>query len=142
MVVPELPLSANVREGWFKLYLSDIGLLSALYGLETKKLLYSGRLAGPVKGGLYENFVAGALQRKGYPLYYYKTLDGSREVEFVIEKDGGVIPIEVKATNGAMVSLNETLLLKGVVYGYKFVDGNVGVSGSKITLPHFMCLFV
>lgn len=63
--------------------------------------------AGPAKGGLYENFVAGALQRKGYPLYYYKTLDGSREVEFVIEKDGGVIPIEVKATNGATVSLNE-----------------------------------
>lgn len=142
VVVPELPLSANVREGWFKLYLSDIGLLSALYGLETKKLLFSSRLAGSVKGGLYENFVAGALQRKGYPLYYYKTLDGSREVEFVIEKDGGVIPIEVKATNGATVSLNETLLLKGVVYGYKFVDGNVGVSGSKITLPHFMCLFV
>ena len=107
VVVPELPLSANVREGWFKLYLSDIGLLSALYGLETKKLLYLGRLAGPAKGGLYENFVAGALQRKGYPLYYYKTLDGSREVEFVIEKDGGVIPIEVKATNGATVSLNE-----------------------------------
>lgn len=60
----------------------------------------------------------------------------------MIEKDGGVIPIEVKATNGATVSLNETLLLKGVVYGYKFVDGNVGVSGSKIRLPHFMCLFV
>ena len=48
----------------------------------------------------------------------------------------------MKATNGATVSLDETLLLKGVVYGYKFVDGNVGVSGSKITLPHFMCLFV
>ena len=142
VVAPELPLSANVREGWFKLYLSDIGLLSALYGLETKKLLFAGRLAGAAKGGLYENFVAGALQRKGYPLYYYKTLDGSREVEFVIEKEGGVVPIEVKATNGATISLNETLRLKGVVYGYKFVDGNVGVSENKITLPHFMCMFV
>ena len=142
VVAPDLPLSANVREGWFKLYLSDIGLLSALYGLETKKLLFAGRLAGAAKGGLYENFVAGVLQRKGYPLYYYKTLDGSREVEFVIEKEGGVVPIEVKATNGATISLNETLCLKGVVYGYKFVDGNVGVSGNKITLPHFMCMFV
>lgn len=142
VVAPELPLSANVREGWFKLYLSDIGLLSALYGLETKKLLFAGRLAGAAKGGLYENFVAGALQRKGYPLYYYKTLDGSREVEFVIEKEGGVVPIEVKATNGATISLNETLRLKGVVYGYKSVDGNVGVSENKITLPHFMCMFV
>ena len=82
------------------------------------------------------------MQRKGYPLYYYKPLDGSREVEFVIEKEGGVVPIEVKATNGATISLNETLCLKGVVYGYKFVDGNVGVSGNKITLPHFMCMFV
>lgn len=139
---PELPLAANVREGWFKLYLSDIGLLLALYGLETKKALFVGRLAGSAKGGIYENLIAGMLQRRGYELRYYKTLDGSREVEFVVEKDGGVVPIEVKATNGATISLNETLKMKGVVYGYKFVEGNVGVSANKITLPHFMAMFV
>ena len=142
VIVPELPLSANVREGWFKLYLSDIGLLCALYGLETKKLLFSGHLSGNAKGGIYENLIAGMLQRKGYALRYYKTLDGSREVEFVIEKDGGVVPIEVKATNGATVSLNETLKMCGVVYGYKFVEGNVGIAGNKITLPHFMAMFI
>ncbi len=142
VIVPEVPLSANVREGWFKLYLSDIGLLSALYGLETKKLLFSGKLTGNAKGGLYENLIAGILERKGYPLRYYKTMDGSREVEFVIEKDGGVIPIEVKSSNGATVSLNETLRMKGVPYGYKFVEGNVGVSGNKITMPHFMAMFL
>ena len=142
VVVPEVPLSANVRDGWFKLYLSDIGLLSALYGLETKRLLFSGRLVGNAKGGLYENLIAGMLERNGYPLRYYKTVDGTREVEFVIEKDGGVVPIEVKSTNGATVSLNETLMMKGVPYGYKFVEGNVGVSGNKITLPHFMAMFL
>ncbi len=142
VTVPEVPLSANVREGWFKLYLSDIGLLSALYGLETKRLLFSGKLTGNAKGGLYENLIAGILERKGYALRYYKTLDGSREVEFVIEKDGGVVPIEVKSSNGATVSLNETLALHGVPYGYKFVEGNVGVSGKKITLPHFMAMFL
>lgn len=142
VTVPEVPLSANVREGWFKLYMSDIGLLSALYGLETKRLLFTGRLTGNAKGGLYENLIAGILERKKYPLRYYKTIDGSREVEFVIEKDGGVVPIEVKSSNGATVSLDETLKMKGVVYGYKFIEGNIGVVGNKITLPHFMAMFL
>ena len=70
VILPEIPLAANVREGWFKLYISDIGLLSAMYGLETKKLIFSKKLKGSAKGGIYENFLAGVLQRKGYPLYY------------------------------------------------------------------------
>lgn len=142
VTVPEMPLTAQVREGWFKLYLSDVGLLSALYGTETKRLLYSGRLMGNAKGGLYENLVAGELERKGIPLHYFKNDDGSREVEFVIERDGGIVPIEVKSSNGATISLNETLRNPNVPYGYKFIDGNVGVSGKKITLPHYMAMFL
>ena len=137
-----VPLNANVRDGWFKLYLSDVGLLSALYGTETKGLLYSGRLVGNAKGGLYENLLAGVLERKGIPLFYYKTEDGRREVEFALERDGGIVPIEVKASNGATISLNEMLERPDVPYGYKFVDGNVGVSGKKITLPHYMAMFL
>ena len=137
-----MPLNAQVRDGWFKLYLSDIGMLSALYGTETKGLLYSGRLVGNVKGGLYENLIAGMLERKGLPLYYLKNEDGSREVEFAIERDGGIVPIEVKASNGATVSLNDVLEKSNVPYGYKFIDGNVGVSGKKITLPHYMAMFL
>ena len=142
VTVPEIPLSAQVREGWFKLYLSDVGLLSALYGTEMKRLLYSRRLAGNAKGGLYENLIAGELERKGIPLHYFKNEDGSREVEFVIERDGGIVPIEVKSSNGATISLNETLLNPNVPYGYKFIEGNVGVSGKKITLPHYMTMFL
>ena len=140
--VAEVPLNAHVRDGWFKLYLSDIGLLAALYGTETKGLLYSGSLKGNSKGGLYENLVAGMLERKGIPLFYLKNEDGSREVEFAIERDGGVVPIEVKASNGSTISLNDALEKPQVPYGYKFVDGNVGVSGKKITLPHYMAMFI
>jgi len=138
----EIPLSANVREGWFKLYVSDIGLLSAMYGLEMKRLLFTKKLTGNAKGGLYENLLAGMLERKGRPLWYYKTLDGSREVEFLMEKDGAVIPLEVKSSNGSTVSLNEVLARDEIPYGYKFVDGNIGVSGKKITLPHYMAMFI
>ena len=138
----EVPLNAQTRDGWFKLYISDIGMLSALYGTETKGLLYSGRLVGNAKGGLYENLVAGELERKGLPLYYFKNKDGSREVEFVIERNGGIVPIEVKSSNGSTVSLNEVLEKPQVPYGYKFVDGNVGTAGKKITLPHYMVMFL
>ena len=142
VTVTEVPLNAQVRDGWFKLYLSDIGLLSAMYGTETKGLLYSGRLKGNAKGGLYENMIAGMLDRKGIPLYYFKTMDGTREIEFTIERDGGIVPVEVKASNGATISLNEALENRQVPYGYKFIDGNVGVSGKKITLPHYMAMFL
>ena len=138
----EIPLNANVRDGWFKLYLSDVGLLSALYGPETKRLLYGGKLVGNAKGGLFENLMAAILVRKGLPLYYYKTEDGAREIEFLLERDGGLVPVEVKASNGATVSLNEILERKTVPYGYKFVDGNVGVCEKKITLPHYMAAFL
>ena len=140
--VMEIPVNAQVRDGWFKLYLSDIGLLSALYGAETKKLLYSGKLIGNAKGGLYENLIAGMFERKGIALHYFKNIDGTREIEFVIERDGGIVPVEVKASNGATISLNEALECPNVPYGYRFVDGNVGVAGKKITLPHYMAMFI
>ena len=62
--------------------------------------------------------------------------------QFSIERDRGVVPIEVKASNGATISLNEVLGKPHVPYGYKFIDGNVGVSGKKITLPHYMAMFL
>ena len=142
VAMAEVPLNAHVRDGWFKLYLSDIGLLSALYGTETKGLLYSGRLTGNAKGGLYENLLAGVLERKGLPLFYFKNESGTREVEFALERDGGIVPVEVKASNGATISLNEMLERPDVPYGYKFIDGNIGISGKKITMPHYMAMFI
>lgn len=141
VTVAELPLNAHVLDDRFKLYLSDIGLLSAMYGAETKRLLYSGKLVGNAKGGLYENLVAGMIERVGLPLFYFKTEDGAREVEFLLERDGGVVPVEVKASNGATVSLNELLDKPDVPKGYKFIDGNVGVAGKKRTMPHYMAMF-
>ena len=142
VTVMDVPLNAQIRDGWFKLYLSDIGLLSALYGTETKGLLYSGRLKGNAKGGLYENLIACILDRKGIPLYYFKNEDGAREVEFMVERDGGIVPVEVKASNSTTISLNEALEKPQVPYGYKFIDGNIGVAGKKITLPHYMAMFI
>lgn len=133
-------LSAYVREDWFKLYLSDIGLLSSVYGMLVKSQMLDGTLVGTLKGGVYENFVATVLQRNGHPLRYYR--NDESEVEFLVETAAGVVPVEVKAQTGRTLSLDKLLARPQVPFGYKLTGGNVGVSGKKITLPHFMAMFI
>lgn len=139
---PLTGLPAYVREGWFKLYMSDVGMLCAQYGMPTKLQLLEGSLSGSLKGGIYENLVAGMLERNGFPLYYHSK-DGRRlEMEFLIENEQGVIPVEVKAKTGQTLSLDKLLARPDVPFGYKFTGGNVGVSGKKVTLPHYMAMFL
>lgn len=133
-------LSGYVKEEWFKLYLSDVGLLASTYGMLTKQGVLSDTLKGSVKGGLYENLIAGILERNGFPIRYYKNDD--KEVEFVIETEDGVVPVEVKATQGRSRSLDELLRCDDLSCGYKFTGGNVGRQGKKITLPHYMAMFL
>ena len=102
---PYLPLMANAVEEQFKLYINDTGLLCAMYGFETKRALLENTLKGNAKGGIYENIIAETLVKNGYALYYYKPNDTS-ELEFLFEKNGEVIPIEVKAGNTASKSLS------------------------------------
>lgn len=139
---PEVGLSAYVRDGWFKLYMADIGLLMARYGLLVKRQLLDGTLSGSIKGGIYENLLAGILERNGLPLYYFKTESGDVEMEFLAETDDGVVPLEVKAKNGATQSLNRLLTRTSIPYGYKFTSGNVGVDGKKVSLPHYLAMFI
>ena len=135
-------LSAYVREGWFKLYLSDVGLLCSLYGMLVKRQILDGTLAGSLKGGVYENLVAGILERNGFPLHYHSRDGGRLEMEFLVEAAEGVVPVEVKAKTGATLSLDKLLADPSIPYGYKLTGGNVGVVGRKITLPHYMAMFL
>lgn len=133
-------LAGYVKDEWFKLYLSDIGLLCSMYGAALKREILAGTLKGGIKGGIYENLVAGMLERKGFPVRYYRN-DGD-EIEFVIETTDGVVPVEVKATNGGTVSLDRLISKGDVAYGVKLTGGNVGMSGKKRTLPHYMTMFL
>ena len=139
---PLAGLPAYVREGWFKLYLSDVGMLCALYGMLVKRRILDGTLAGSLKGGIYENLMAGILERNGFPLYYHSKEGGRLEVEFLVETADGVVPVEVKAQTGATRSLDKLLADPAIPFGYKLTGGNVGVAEKKITLPHYMAMFL
>ncbi len=142
LTAPLFPLAAYEDESAFKLYLSDIGLLTALYGFDMKAAVVDGTLKGSVKGGLYENLVASMLVRRGHPLRYLRDAHDPLEVEFLLEKDGVVVPVEVKASNASTASLNRLLARDDIATGYKLTGGNVGVAGKKVTLPHYMAMFL
>lgn len=139
---PYLPLSANSKDNEFKVYVHDTGLLLARYGMQTKLAILTDKLLGNAKGGIYENLISEMLIKRGYSLNYYKTDNSSLEIEFLIEKNGEVVPVEVKAGNTASKSLNSFLDTFHPSLAYKFIDGNIGATGGKISLPHYMAMFM
>lgn len=139
---PQFPLAAYEKPEQFKVYVTDIGLLTSLYGYEAQITLLKDTLTGPAKGGIYENLVFDMLIKRGFSLNYYKNDKNTQEIEFLYAQDGSVVPVEVKSKNGATVSLNQFLTEYNPPCAYKLVSGNVGVSGAKVTLPLYMAIFL
>ena len=92
----ELPLKGYMDKDCFKLYLSDVGLLSSILNISYNKLLLGEKLE--YVGTIAENYVATQLLSNGFDLYYY-SLNQVAVIDFLIEIDGEVIPIEVKASD-------------------------------------------
>ena len=138
---PYLPLLANANIDQFKLYSNDTGLLCAKLGFETKRAILNNTIKGNAKGGIYENVIAECLVKKGYKLYYFKP-DSQHELEFLIEKDGEIIPIEVKAGNTSTPSLNNYISDYNPSVAYKIINGHQGKVDCKRTIPHYMILFI
>lgn len=139
---PQFPLVAYEKPDQFKVYATDIGLLTSLYGYETQAALLKDTLTGPAKGGIYENLVFDMLIKRGIVPNYYKNEKNTQEIEFLFAQNGAVIPVEVKSKRGATVSLNNFIEEFAPPYAYKLVAGNVGVSGTKITMPLYMAMFI
>lgn len=139
---PTFPLIAYEKPEQFKVYLTDIGLLTSLYGYETQTALLRDTLKGTAKGGIYENLVFDMLIKRGFKLNYYKNDKNTQEIEFLYSYDENVIPIEVKSKNGTTISLNNYINEYKPPFAYKLISGNLGVSDKKITLPLYMTIFL
>ena len=142
---PELPLRGNYDESKYKIYYHDNGLLIASLDEEANQDLRKNQNLGVLKGALYENMVAEALVKSGLPLYYYKGENSQLEMDFFIRDAGGLIPVEVKAKNGATASLNRLLSAKekfpDIKYGIKLCGNNLGFNGRFYSIPYF-CSFL
>lgn len=95
---PSIPLKAFEDIDAFKLYLIDVGLLGAISGLEAKTIIDKNRVFGQFKGSLTEQFVLQQLlMNEEIKINFWTPKTGIAEVDFVIQLNGKIIPIEVKA---------------------------------------------
>lgn len=94
---PKFPLSAYANTNIFKTFLLDVGLLGAQSSLSARTIIEGDSLFTEFKGALTENFVAQELAASSGKKLYYWTSPGTAEIDFLLEEDHAIYPLEVKA---------------------------------------------
>ena len=103
----KIPLKAYASRNIFKLFFSDIGLLGAKAQIPPQTIMDSGVLFEEYKGAFAEQFVFQELRARKTPTYYYSNDDSKGEIDFLIQDEDQIVPVEVKSgKNLASVSLN------------------------------------
>ena len=119
----------------FKIYVSDLGLLCAKKDLAANDVLYMVDELNDFKGGMAENYVNVQLTIGGYKTYYWESARGA-EVDFVIQRGGQLIPIEVKsADNTRAKSLKVYMDTYNPAYAIKLSAKNFGLENNKKIVP-------
>lgn len=141
---PCLPLKGNYDESKYKIYYHDNGLLMANLDEESADDLRKKRNFGTFKGAIYENIVAQMLHSGGFDLFYYKKENAQLEMDFFVRTSESLVPIEVKAKDGATISLNNLITFpsyEDIRFGIKLCQKNLGFNGKFYTIPYF-CTFL
>lgn len=145
MAQPELPLRGNYNPDYYKIYFRDTGLLIGSLDDEVQEDLRFNKNFNTYKGAIYENIVGDMLVKQGYPLYFYRNEKGTLEMDFFVRDRDSLIPVEVKAADGATASLNRLIQEEAygdVKYGIKFGMKNIGYNGRFYTFPYFLAFFL
>lgn len=119
----------------FKIYVSDLGLLCAKKDLAANDILYMVDEINDFKGGMAENYVNVQLSINGYRTYYWESARGA-EIDFVIQREGQLIPVEVKsADNTRAKSLKVYMDMYKPAYAIKLSAKNFGREDNKKIVP-------
>ena len=137
---PSLPLKGNYNPDNYRIYFKDTGLLIGSLDDEVQEDFRNNKNFNTYKGAIYENIVADMLVKSGYSLYFYKNKKGTLEMDFLLRDKNSLVPIEVKATDGSTISLNNMInsKYKDIKYGIKLCNKNIGFNGKFYTFPYFL----
>lgn len=141
---PRVALNQNRKSSLLKLYSSDVGLLTCQCGdaIRLKILMADEKIN---LGGIYENAVAQELHAHGFPTYFYNS-HKKGELDFVIEKDASVVPIEVKSGKNYYEHSALTKVVENEEYdvqeAYVLTNYNTSSSGKIKNLPIYMSAFI
>lgn len=141
---PRLALSQNQKSSLVKLYSSDVGLLTYQYGNSfiLQILAQNDKIN---LGGVFENVVAQELNAHGFKAFFYNS-HKQGELDFLIEHNNSVLPIEVKCGKDYYVHSALEKALSNSEYeiegAYIFANCDVKADGKKTYLPVYMCAFI
>lgn len=141
---PKIPLLLSTQRNLFKLFQNDVGLLSSQFAGGIQLSILSGSQSINF-GAVYENFVAQELKAHGFDLYYYNN-KRMGELDFVVEHQGCVLPIEVKSGKDydRHNALTNVMQCKeyGIPKGLVLCNGNVDTNDNVIYMPIYMIMFL
>jgi len=141
---PTLPLLLSKSSNLFKLFLSDVGLLSSMYA-ENIQIKILNEEVSINYGGIFENIVAQELKAHGFYLYYFNSKKQG-EIDFIIEHQGNVLPIEVKSgkSYSRHNALNNLLSCENydIPEAMVFSNENVHQSDKVIYYPIYLVMFL
>lgn len=144
---PKIPLLLNKQRNLFKLFLNDVGLLAAMYGGDIQVRLLSGLNVN--YGAAFENLVAQELYAHGFAtdhdLFYFNSKKQG-ELDFVVEYQGEVLPIEVKSGKAYERHRALSNIMDNEEYAipkaFVFCQENIQVKNRLVYLPIYMLMFL
>ena len=141
---PVVPLKLSRSRNLFKLFQSDIGLLACQYAEGIQLRIINDEKS--IKfGSIFENAVAQELQAHGFELYYFNSKKQG-ELDFIVEKGGHTLPIEVKSGKDYQRHNALTGVMSNADYAIPqaivFCNDNVSVSGNIVYLPIYMSTYL
>lgn len=130
------------NETYFRLYLNDIGMFSYQSDINAASFLSNDR-ENVLSGIFYENFVANELKVKGHGLFYWKGKD-SAELEFIVESNNKLYPIDVKKNKGSLNSLKKFSDHNKFEFAIKVYRNNYGYNETQklLTVPFYFVPFM
>lgn len=141
---PRVPLKLNELRNLFKLFQNDVGLLASQYVSGIQLQILQGNV-NINNGAIYENAVAQELHAHGWNLFYFNSKKQG-EVDFLLEQDDEIIPLEVKSGKdyqrhvalSNILSNNEYNIHRAIVLG----GNNLSVTGDVLYAPVYMTMFL
>ena len=129
----ESPLKGFMDDSIFKLYFSDVAILTNMLEMAYNRIMLDENIM--YKGVIAENYVANELVKNGFSLYYWN-INQVAEIDFLIDTDKGVIPIEVKANdNTTLRSLNYYITKYKPNYSIRISTKNFGFENGIKSVP-------
>lgn len=140
----ETPLEANKDKNYFKAFISDIGLLMAMYPIADSQELLRDKLDSR-KGAIFENLLATMINKVGLPLYYFSRGSEHLEIDYLLETNSGIILLEEKSVNGKMAA-SKAVMEGRTAYKastcYKIIRNNFGVGDFFVSIPQYASPFL